>query len=122
MNSVEDWQSRIKPNRDISNYDFATRAIEEEVIKKRPPVGAIFFARRRHGKLRTRYTVMLVTTDWGSFSPTNTEIIYHKSRKRWQVHIDGQAVNDGYITLKSAKTSLLPHPLDRLAAEADLTA
>lgn len=129
--STDDWQSRIKPLEDDIYAPHEVRherwkiedglrnfRVEKDAEGKFPPIGTLLFARRRRRKLRTRYVVMQVTSAWGSARPTNAEVVYRKSKRRWVVYIDGQPINDGYTTLLSCKTSFLKHPLDRLAAEA----
>lgn len=128
--SEADWQSKIKilkndiynPKGDRHSIWLIEDAVRNFELKKDaegnyPPVGSWVFARRRRRKLRTRYVVMEVTSQWGSVMPTNAEIIYRKSKRLWAVMIDGVQVNEGYLTIKAAKTAFLKHPLDRLAAE-----
>jgi hypothetical protein len=116
MSEADDWQSRIKAIGRIDGLDYYSYAKTEKL-----KVGTLLFCRRKQRKFRTRYIVMEVTSEWGSVQATNAEIIYRKSKRRWVVQLDNVPVNDGYTTLLSAKTSCLKHPLDRLAAEAELT-
>ena len=127
---AENWHERVKPikrdyynpkqnDHDIWQIENGVRNFEvpKDADGKYPPKGTWLCARRARRKLRTRYVVMEVTSDWGGATPTNTEIVYRKSKRTWVIQIDGVPVNEGYHTIKAAKTAFLKHPLDRLAAE-----
>jgi hypothetical protein len=119
MIQTDDWQSRIRRGNYIDS--LSTLGAEKLVREKKLPAGSIVFSRRRRRKLRTHYVVLKVT-DWGGTETTNAEIVYSKSKRKWNILLDGKPVNEGYTTCKGAKSACMPHPLDRLAAEIDATA
>lgn len=71
----------------------------------------------KRGPFKKRYIVFKVDSG-GRLRPTNAEVRYRKSRKLWEVFIGGQPSGLEFKKLASAKCSLKPSILDKLAAEA----